>query len=144
MRVETFFIPFMGPSTNKIYKGCHWAERRKHAQDGHKACYTVQSHAFKQAVTITFRPVVGKGDTVRDTSNYSYTAKMIEDGLVRIGLLKDDSTKWVKRIILEEPIINRNMQSGMWVRIEYHKRNYCEACYRLTGNPWEKACGDCV
>lgn len=72
-----------------------------------------------------------------------YTAKLIEDGLVCMGVLKDDSVKWVKRVILEEPIIDRNRQSGMWVLIEYHKRGYCEACYRLTGNPWEKACGDC-
>ncbi|WP_339118844.1 hypothetical protein [Halomonas sp. BMC6] len=64
-----------------------------------------------------FRPRLGKGDRMRDTSNYSISMKHIEDGLVAAGLLPDDRGQYVRRVILDPPEVDRKAESGTWVEI---------------------------
>ena len=86
----------MKVSTNKIYAGVHWTERDQAKDDFHWAVKSVKSkipklNAFPVGIEYTFflkgRPV--------DSSNLSYMAKMIEDALVEIGAIPDDSPKFV-------------------------------------------------
>lgn len=115
----TVEIPFIGPSTNVIYAGVHWTVRKKHADDAHLAVRVAFNNSFKinSRVDLTFTPyVAGRG---YDTSNYSYTAKLIEDGLVKCGVLINDNTKYVRKIIYHPPIkIKKKNDSYMLVSIE--------------------------
>jgi len=89
------FVPYLGPSTNAIYAGLHWAKRKKAKDDALKATMaTVRSEgvtAVGSRVDLIFTPQLGKGVRKRDTSNNSMTAKLIEDALVKAGVLKDDT-----------------------------------------------------
>lgn len=116
-RSERIFIEYMGPSTNEIYAGIHWRKRQKQADTGHFAVSLVKAKPFRKPVQLTFQPVVGKGGRVRDCSNYSYTAKIIEDGLVAAGILENDTPEFVKGFAIDEPVIDRTRASGMWVCI---------------------------
>ncbi len=116
------FIPYMGPSLNSIYSGVHWNERKKQADFGHIACKAAIRKAgikpFDYPVRLTFIPVLGKKARARDCSNYSYAAKIIEDGLVRCGVLQDDSPKYVKSFSISEPVVDRESPSGFKIIIE--------------------------
>lgn len=118
MRTESFFVPFMARSTNAIYTGTHYAVRKKEADAGHNACMDIQCSPFDKPVSITYVPVVGKGGRKRDVSNYSYCAKIIEDGLVRAGIVPDDTDEWVKGFHLVPAQIDRKVNSGMWVTVQ--------------------------
>jgi len=98
-----FTIPIVEKvSSNKIYSGCHWGTRKKIADKYHEAIgeLNLKSLTMKEInlepkeLIITFyfynRPL--------DCSNCFYMAKMIEDGMVRSGWLKDDSPEYVKSI----------------------------------------------
>lgn len=137
-RSDHIYVPFMGPSTNSIYAGVHWSKRNEQADEGHLAVKTIRIEPFSKPVRLTFIPIVGKGGKVRDCSNYSYTAKIIEDGLVKAGILKDDTPDWVKGFEVVEPHIDRKQQSGMWVYIE-EISEWDGARWLLDGNryPWD-------
>lgn len=114
-RMEVLYVPYMAPSLNKIYAGVHWAVRKQHADAGHEACMHLEIAMFKHPVSLIFIPVVGKGGIARDCSNYSYAAKIVEDGLVKTRILKDDSPKYVASITIEKPVYDRSKPSGMKV-----------------------------
>lgn len=117
-RADYIYIPFMAPSTNQIYAGVHWRKRQTQAELGHAAVADIALAPYKRPVCLTFIPLIGKGGRARDCSNYSYTAKLIEDGLVKAGILQDDSPAHVKGFEIVEPHIDRTQDSGMWVYIE--------------------------
>lgn len=104
MRAEIIPVDYIGPSLNKIYAGIFWAKRKKHADDAHWAVKiaTKGIEPFTGPVTLEFRPrQKGRG---YDCSNYSYNAKLLEDGLVMCGIISGDSVKYVKQITLYAPV----------------------------------------
>lgn len=113
------FVPYIAPSTNSIYAGIHYRNRMSHKKAALKAAQIalVGVSPIKAKVDITFTPRLGKGDRVRDTSNYSYSAKLIEDSLVELGLLADDTRSFVGDITLKELVVDRKKQSGVIVQI---------------------------
>lgn len=117
-RSEHVFIPFIGETMNKIYAGIHFRKRSKHKNESREAVKTISLEPFTRPVSLTFIAILGKGQRSWDCSNYSYTAKLIEDGLVKAGILVDDSNKYVKRFTIEEPIVDRKHESGIWLHIE--------------------------
>lgn len=112
------FVPYMAPSLNSIYSGVHWSERQKQANAGHWVCKALLLEPIDYPVKLTFIPIVGKGGRVRDCSNYSYAAKIIEDGLVQSGVLQDDSPKYVKGFSIAAPVVDRKSPSGFQIIIE--------------------------
>jgi len=87
-------------STNKIYAGVHWTKRNE-IKDGYLLLTKKQFKALD--------PIIDKVDLLFsfyftknafDSSNCSYMAKMIEDCLVKYGVLKDDTIKYVGKISL--------------------------------------------
>lgn len=123
-RTLSIFVPIMPPSTNSIYAGCHWAKRKKHADDAHAAvldaipdrCFEA-GRQFENTVTLTITPSLGKGCRARDVSNYSYAAKLIEDGLVHSGILRGDEADKVASMTLCAPVVDRDSPSGLHVTI---------------------------
>jgi hypothetical protein len=115
------FVPYLGPSTNAIYAGLHWAKRKKAKDDALKATMaTVRSEGVTAAgsrVDLIFTPQVGKGVRKRDTSNNSMTAKLIEDALVKAGVLKDDTEQYVRNVTMCPARVDRKAQTGTWVEL---------------------------
>ena len=72
---------------------------------------------FQRAVSITVTPSLGKGCRGRDVSNYSYAAKLIEDGLVQSGVLRGDEADKVASMTLYAPVVDRGSPSGLHVTI---------------------------
>lgn len=117
--LKQIFIPEIGPSTNSIYAGVHWAKRNKLASDFKFLIRQILGPCkpFDFAIDIEFTPVLGKGAKARDTGNYSYTCKLIEDGLVHAGLLSDDGPKYVGRWIINPCQKDGKNQTGILVNI---------------------------
>ena len=113
------FVPYIAPSTNSIYAGIHYRTRMNHKKEALKATMIALTGVspVKTKVDMSFTPRLGKGDRERDTTNYSYTAKLIEDSLVELGLLGDDTRKFVGDVTLKELTIDRRQQSGVIVRL---------------------------
>lgn len=115
------FVPYLGPSTNAIYAGMHWAKRKQAKDDACRATLAAVRDAglarVEGRVDLVFRPRLGKGARRRDTSNNSMSAKLIEDALVKAGVLADDTTDHVRRVINEPPEIDRKAETGTWVEI---------------------------
>ncbi|WP_299231689.1 hypothetical protein [uncultured Halomonas sp.] len=116
------FVEYLGPSTNAIYAGVHWAHRKRHKDEAAAAVRAAVRNAgigrIEKRVDLVFRPRLGKGVRARDTSNNSYSAKMIEDGLVAAGVLEDDTLACVRKVINEPPEIDRKSETGTWVEIK--------------------------
>ena len=115
MRIK---VEYIGPSTNKIYAGMHWTKRKAHADDAHFATkLAAKGHdSVSKPVFLVFQPMI-RGRAY-DCSNYSFTCKMIEDGLVKCGILADDTNKYVQGIMMLPPIkIKKPEQSYMEVEL---------------------------
>jgi len=95
-------------STNKIYEGIHWTKRRKIKDSFHDYARVFcrplkQNESYPVEITYRFffvtRPL--------DTLNTAFMAKMFEDSLCTLGVIKDDNLKYVKRSILEVAVVPR-------------------------------------
>jgi len=111
-------VDWMGPSTNSIYAGMPWQKRKRIADAAHIATKIAARGCGMavSAVSIEFHPMI-RGRCF-DTDNYGFSAKCIVDGLVRSGVLPDDTNRWVKRIIINAPKkIKKPEQSYMLLTI---------------------------
>lgn len=121
------FVPMIAPSTNQIYAGSHWTKRAKLGKSFRQIVKSeMQGIVISTPVDLEFVPILGKNARTRDTSNYSYTAKLIEDGLVKAGVLADDAPEYVNSIILRPRLINRQSETGMWVLIKKPDLSYLD------------------
>ena len=79
----------------------HWTKRAKLEKVFRQIVKSeMQGVVISVPVDLEFVPILGKNARTRDTSNYSYTAKLIEDGLVKAGVLADDAPEYVNSVIL--------------------------------------------
>lgn len=118
VRREMAFVPCTHKSTNTIYAGKHFRERNRDKEniaDHFSTSPARRIKPFTKPVNLKFVPVISKGVKSFDTSNYSYGAKMIEDCLVKYGVLQDDTNKHVKNVELMPPV--RGAFSGFLVII---------------------------
>ncbi len=88
-------------SLNKIYAGMHWRKRQELAD-----LYHGEVLELKGKLKVKNYPVEILYDwhftkNPLDTLNCAFMSKMIEDGLVKVGVLEEDSTLFVRRSILE-------------------------------------------
>jgi hypothetical protein len=91
-------------SFNKIYAGVHWSVRRKQAELFHNLIHIekldYEKTFHKKLQPIQHYPVMIDYNFIwaskpLDTSNCFYMVKMLEDGLVKNKILKDDSPNFV-------------------------------------------------
>lgn len=118
VRREMAFVPCTHVSTNTIYSGKHFRERKKDKEyiaDHFSLSPARRIKPFNKPVNLKFIPVIGKGVRAFDSSNYSYGAKMLEDCLVKYGILEDDTNKFVKSFELNPPV--RGQHSGYLIVI---------------------------
>lgn len=112
-----FFVEYLGPSTNAIYSGMHWAKRKKAKDDAVKAMRRVSATPQSGQVDLIFTPQLGKGVRRRDTSNNSMSAKLLEDAMVKCGMLVDDTETYVRNVTNTPPIIDRSQPTGTWIEM---------------------------
>ena len=108
-----FTIPIVEKvSANKIYSGVHWAVRKKIADKYHEAIRILMTRTSRQfgrsaAIYELFSKLHVPKDIIftfyfknrpLDCSNCFFLAKVCEDGMVKAGILTDDSPKYVKSI----------------------------------------------
>lgn len=95
------------PSSNSIYVGLHWSQRKKVVDTWHKAvfyaCRGKEALIWPIALSITLS--FGKGTKFHpvrtyDASNASFALKLVEDGLVLAKILKGDASEHVKLVLL--------------------------------------------
>ena len=100
-------IPLVAPSLNQWYSGGHWSDRKKLADAWHLAIFIICKQdkikpVVSYPVTITTKSYYKKTKEM-DTSNVFPANKLAEDGLVRAGILKDDTNQYVNRHVIEVP-----------------------------------------
>lgn len=94
-------------TANKIYAGVHWAVRKKLVDEYHQAITNlglVDKFDLPVRLVVRFyfknRPL--------DVSNCFFMVKCIEDGLVRCGVLVDDTPEHVKSITCSSLVDKEN------------------------------------
>lgn len=127
MKKQAMFIDYIGMSINDFYK-LHYVQKSKskdicmkHVKE---AIEEYNISVINYPVKITFQPVLGNNLSGRckrgyDIVNYAATIKMIEDSLVQLNILENDSNKYVYAHTCEKPITDRTLlRTGMLVIIE--------------------------
>lgn len=101
------------PTLNQMYAGQHWYLRKKLADEWHRKvkeyCEDNKLKPIKKFPIDIISQTKFKTKRGRDTSNCFYASKLVEDGLVKCGILPDDSTEYVRHHIIIEPIINNGI-----------------------------------
>lgn len=93
-QVIKFHLP-LKISTNKIYAGIHWTERKRH-KDLFRRVIFVAKPVLEYPVKCHYHfEISGR---LLDISNLSYLVKLQEDSLVHKGILKGDSPKYVDEV----------------------------------------------
>lgn len=107
-------IPLRGLkfSTNKIYAGIHWTKRAQ-IKDGILSvtagfCRPIQK-VKSYPVQISYRFIFGS--RALDTLNTAAMAKMFEDSFRTLGIIEDDSPKFVGKSELEVIELSRTRQA---------------------------------
>lgn len=115
----SILVPFIGPSTNSIYAGVHWQKRRDQKARAMIALATLgRINPVSNPVNIEVTPYLGKGIRGYDVSNYSYTYKLIEDAMVKKGILQDDSPQFVRSVKFNAPVRHSEKHSATLITIE--------------------------
>ncbi len=94
-------------STNSIYSWIHFSQRKRIADMFHEITRE-DCKEFKQLqekVDILFQFFFQT--RYLDSSNCSFIWKCIEDGLVKNGLLKDDTNKYIGKVTYESVLIDK-------------------------------------
>jgi hypothetical protein len=117
--VIKILVPFVGPSTNSIYAGVHWDKRRRQKEHAIMALSSLGGISpICNPVNIEVTPFLGKGKRGYDVSNYSYTYKLIEDAMVKKGILQDDSPQFVRSVKFNSPVRHSEKHSATLISIE--------------------------
>lgn len=100
-------VPIVAPSLNKWYAGTHWIERKKVVDIWHTTVHLIcRKDKVKPVagypVSITTKSYF-KGKRKKDTSNCFTANKLAEDGLVKAGILIDDTPQYVTKHITLVP-----------------------------------------
>lgn len=77
-------------STNQIYAGMHWSKRKKLSDLYHQSLIEHRQKKVEEyPVEITY--IFNFKSKPLDTTNCTFMVKMLEDGLIAHGILKDDT-----------------------------------------------------
>jgi hypothetical protein len=111
-------------STNKIYSSRHWTYRNKIKKDYAMwfLKYKNKLPKFDYKIDLEFNFYFkNKG---YDSSNCSYMGKIIEDLLVKNGVIKDDNRRWVGRVSYISRKGDENYCELIIKKSEYENYNY--------------------
>lgn len=86
-------------STNKLYAGVHWGKRKKLADLYHMSLLEYRNKNI-EAYPVTLSFVFNWKSRALDCTNVAMMAKLLEDALVGMGVLKDDNPQYVQEVSL--------------------------------------------
>lgn len=117
--IQSFVIDDIGPSLNVWYAGCHWTKRKKIADLWHTkiALLSSQLTPVKFPVELLMHFQFGKSRLIYDASNCAAAFKLIEDGLVKAGILLSDDYKTIQKINISVEK-TKNKESKTFVTIK--------------------------
>ena len=129
-----FFVPYVCPSLNQLLghpKGhLLYSSKKKHLLKAMIASGVKRiMPPVDCPVTLHYEPVIQvdpgrhrslKSKGVFDSINYAVTYKMIEDRLVKFGLLKDDTHEYVRASVCNAAVIVDEGLTGINVCVELH------------------------
>ena len=107
-------IPLLCPSLNQWYAGVHWRKRKATADLWHKAVWILCVEGAIKPITkfpviistqTWYKPYRDENKFKRDASNCFPANKLAEDGLVKAGILPDDTTEYVSEHRTLTPVI---------------------------------------
>ena len=107
MRRVEIFIPYLGETLNTLifHEKGNWIYKGGKSKAA-TACAVARVDAidpFIKPVVLSFWPHVSPRRRKLDVTNYAATTKMIEDCLVDAGVLRNDTSEFVKGVYLGEP-----------------------------------------
>lgn len=104
-------------SLNAIYAGMHWRRRKELADLYHEEVLELKGKlkVEEYPVLITYEWHFVKN--ALDSLNCAYMSKMIEDGLVKVGVLENDSPKFVRRSMLDTQVSKKYKHDTVVVTI---------------------------
>lgn len=114
-----FTVPLKTVSLNKWYAGTHWTQRKKLAKEWHETIYwTVKELGISKVkhypLTIRIKCYF-KSKRLIDLSNTCTALKLVEDSLVKAGIIIDDSPKYITRAIIEKPEFGCEDKVKIWL-----------------------------
>jgi hypothetical protein len=86
-------------SLNKIYAGIHWQTRMEHVDEADSAITfapRITEYTGKYPVYVHYH--FRLAGTALDISNHAYMVKLVEDSMVKHGVIKGDQPKYVAGI----------------------------------------------
>lgn len=83
------------PSWNELYSQKHWTKRKEMADLAHLLVYTACNQQKVKPITSYPVHITVTAYRKREIDASNCNAKLLEDGLVHAGILKDDSPKYV-------------------------------------------------
>lgn len=99
--VMRFKVPMVGPSLNSWYSQAHWSKRSAHKK-AWRGYFHLKSREFPKiqnypiiVETVTYF----KTNRRRDCDNWITANKLLCDSLVDIGVMEDDSSKYISKQI---------------------------------------------
>lgn len=129
--VDEIEVPRQLKSPN-AWNGRHWRYKHRESQEWEKAIFYAlaqqrgvrgvvgallvlgafpwQASTEKRTVTVT-RIVPSKRNFIRDEDNLRFSVKPLNDALKRLGLIRDDSRKWLEQDTPTQEV----SPSGQWV-----------------------------
>ena len=87
-------------SLNKIYAGVHFRTRSAHKAAYHLAVLAAKPKPYTGPFPVHMTYHFRLHGTPLDISNHAYMQKMVEDGLVAVGILPGDEPKYVGSITI--------------------------------------------
>ena len=98
--IYTIKVPIIKISTNAYYSGKHWTVRKKH-----KDKYILLTNMFKKYAFIPDKVDLDFdfyfNTRALDSSNCSAMVKLLEDCIVKHGILKDDNINYVGKVSMK-------------------------------------------
>lgn len=89
-------------STNRIYSGLNWRKRAELAQLYHMCMLQhKKSKEFMLAYPVSITYTFSFKKKLLDTTNCAFMSKLLEDGLVKAGILTDDSPEYVAETVIQ-------------------------------------------
>lgn len=115
-------------STNKIYSGIHWTQRKIFADYFHQIsfedCREIINRSGKINFLISCKFKFYFKSRYLDHLNLAFMAKTIEDWFVCNWLINDDTNKFIKNITLESVLIDKKVRKSIksdYVDIIFYK-----------------------
>lgn len=120
-RSFTFTITAGRPMTaNKAHNTNHFAVskmREEWSDQTQVLCRVLDAPKGLDRVEITVRPFYDKGP-LPDTDAVHPSVKAVIDGLVRYGVIPDDSGEHVRSLTYQAPLLSRGRGSGIIVAVQ--------------------------